>query len=176
MPHEHPLAPLWRRLVALCYESLLLCAVLMVSGGAFQLLLGGAGIGATQIADSPVWRNVLGVYLLAVLYGYFAWCWGRGGQTLAMKTWRLQLRTQANQLPGARAITVRFLLVLVAYAPPLPTYVYGKHMPNLKWLFWTSCVLAALPWLWALVDKEKQTLFDRLAGTRVVLLPVARAD
>lgn len=176
MPLEHPLAPLWRRLVALCYESLLLCAVLLVSGGAFQLLLGGAGIPATQIAASPLWRNVMGVYWLAVLYGYFAWCWGRGGQTLAMKTWRLQLRTPANQLPAPRAIAIRFLLALLAYAPLLPAYVYGKHVPGLKWLFWACCGLAALPWLWALVDKEKQTLLDRLAGTRVVLLPVTRAD
>ncbi|GAB3263066.1 RDD family protein [Chitinimonas naiadis] len=176
MPIEHPLAPLWRRLVALCYESLLLCAVLLVSGGAYQLLLGGAGIPATEIAASPLWRNLMGAYWVAILYGYYAWCWGRGGQTLAMKTWRLQLRSADHQLPGARAITIRFIIALLVYLPPLPLWYYSKHVPQMKWLFWISCVLAALPWLWAMLDKQKQTLHDRLAGTQIVLLPVSRVD
>ncbi|QDQ26600.1 RDD family protein [Chitinimonas arctica] len=166
MTIEHPLAPRGRRLVSLCYESLLLLAVLVAAGMLFELLLP-AGLIGTPVEFT---------YLLLVMFGYFAWCWRRSGQTLAMKTWRLQLRGTDNRLPSWRAIVLRFAIALLMYAPLLPALVSRKHVPDMPWLPWLACIWAALPWLWSLLDREHQALYDRLAGTRIVLLPINRAD
>lgn len=174
MPAVYPLAPRWRRVVSLCYECLLLLAVMLASGALFQLLLGMAGVAATAIAGSPLWRNLLGIYWLLVVYGYFAWCWHKGGQTLPMRTWRLQLLSRNGGRLSQRAMLVRFLVSLIAYAPLVPVLVWVKHTPGNQWATWLACAWAALPVLWSLLDRDRQFLHDRLAGTQIVLLPTQR--
>jgi uncharacterized RDD family membrane protein YckC len=87
------------------------------------------------------WRlRLLQLFLLCVFAAYFLWCWLRGGQTLAMKTWRIRL---VDVTP--RNALPRFLWALVL----VPT---------------------GISVLWALFDRERQFLHDRLAHTRLVLL------
>jgi uncharacterized RDD family membrane protein YckC len=83
-------------------------------------------------------RYVLQLFILVVFAGYFLWCWLRGGQTLAMKAWHIRL---ADVSPPKALY--RFFLALVF----VPT---------------------GISLLWALFDREKQFLHDRLAGTRLV--------
>lgn len=158
--------------MSFCYECLLTIALLLVVGGAYQLVLGMAGVASTQIAASALWRNLLGLVWVAVLFGYYAWCWRRSGQSLAMRTWRLQLRNRQHELASMRAIALRFAIALLAYLPLIPAYEWVKHMPSMRWVLWLAYGLVALPWLWTLIDRDRQTLHDRLAGTQIVLLPV----
>ncbi|WP_263768826.1 RDD family protein [Propionivibrio soli] len=74
----------WRRVGALGYESLLLCAVVGVAVVAPHVLI---GILTRRIAAGPV----LWLHLFLVLFVYFGWFWSSGRQTLAMKTWGLRL-------------------------------------------------------------------------------------
>ena len=113
------------------YEALLLFAVAFFAGFAFLAASGGA-------ADAGWVRLAHQAFLGLVFAGYFLWCWLRGGQTLAMKTWRIRL---TGATPG-RALA-RFALALVL----VPT---------------------GLSIAWALVDRDGQFLHDRLAGTRLV--------
>ena len=76
--------------------------------------------------------------VMAVLAAYFLWCWLRGGQTLAMKACRIRL----VGVTPPRALA-RFVLAMVL----VPT---------------------GIGILWALVDRDRQFLHDRLAGTRLV--------
>lgn len=76
--------------------------------------------------------------------GYFAWQWQGRGQTLPMKTWKIRLETAG----GERVTVTRALLRAILSVP-----CYG---------------LFGITVLWALVDREKQFLHDRLAGTRLV--------
>ena len=89
-------------------------------------------------------RHVFQLYLFGVLGAYFVWCWRHGGQTLPMKTWRLRLLSA----DGTPVSTAR---AMVRYA-----------------LAWPSLALAGAGILWALFDRERQFLHDRLAGTRIV--------
>ena len=91
-------------------------------------------------ATSGALRHELQAFVLAVLAAYFLWCWLRGGQTLAMKAWKIRL----VGVTPAKALVRFFYAVLF-----VPTGV--------------SVV-------WALFDREKQFLHDRLAGTKLVLL------
>jgi len=89
-------------------------------------------------------RHVFQIYLLAVLGLYFVWCWYRGGQTLPMKTWKLRLVSADGGPVSASRATLRYLLACL------------------------SAALAGAGFVWALFDRDRQYLHDRLAGTRIV--------
>jgi uncharacterized RDD family membrane protein YckC len=89
-------------------------------------------------------RHAFQIYLLAVLFAYFSVFWMRSGQTLAMKTWRIRLVDRDGRLIRLKQALVRFILAFLGLG-----------------LFGLSIV-------WALFDRDRQFLHDRLAGTRLV--------
>ncbi len=135
------LAGLRRRLASMLYESLLLLGILALTFLVPYLFLG-VGFGVTL----PGW--VLWLHVFGVLGAYFVWYWTRHGQTLAMQTWNLKLVRELDGLP-----------------PP----------PGVGWvryaLAWPSVLCFGLGLAWALIDRDRQFLHDRLAGTRIVFLP-----
>lgn len=112
------------------YEALLVFAVAFFAAWMFFFASGG------RDATHGLLRTELQLFILVVLAAYFLWCWLRGGQTLAMRAWRIRL---VDVTPG-KAIA-RFALALLL----LPVSI-----------------------LWALIDRDRQFLHDRLAGTRLI--------
>lgn len=97
---------------------------------------------------APGW--LLWVHVFVVLGAYFVWYWSRHGQTLAMQTWRLKVvRADGRPLTSATS--------------------WWRYL-----LSWPSVLCLGVGLLWALVDRDRQFLHDRLAGTCVVLLPGKR--
>lgn len=94
-------------------------------------------------AGDPAYRLLL--LTLAALY--FGVSWVRGGQTLGMRAWRLRVERASGEPVDPRTGAVR----LFAGALTLATCGLG------------------LAWLW--IDRDELTWHDRLAGTRVLLLP-----
>jgi uncharacterized RDD family membrane protein YckC len=121
-----------RRLASMVYEAVLLFAVGFFAAWLFFFASGG------RDATAGASRHLLQLFIGVVFAGYFLWCWLRGGQTLAMKAWRIRL----VDLTPLRAL-LRFVLALVL----VPTLI--------------SIV-------WSLFDRDRQFLHDRLAGTRLV--------
>ena len=74
---------LWRRILCMIYEILLLIAVLFIAGFIFHLIY--------HDTDSPYFRPVFQLYLLSVAGIYLIWFWTHGGQTLAMQTWKIRV-------------------------------------------------------------------------------------
>ena len=132
---SHP--AILRRLVAMCYEILLLSGVVAVLVIAPHVLIG-------AFAHRLATPAILWAHLFLVLLVYFIWFWSNGGQTLAMKTWRIRLLT-CDGLPvrPAQAL-LRFLLC------------------------WPSLVIGGVGIVWALIDRDGQFLHDRIAGTQLV--------
>ena len=100
-----------RRLASMLYEAILLFAVAFFAAWLFFFASGGRD--ATQ-----GWaRYALQLLILAVCAGYFLWCWLRGGQTLAMKAWRVRLVDVTPRKALARfALAVLLLPVSIAWA------------------------------------------------------------
>jgi len=67
------------------YEALLLAAVAFFAAWLFFFASGG------RDATAGWARHLLQLFILVVFAAYFLWCWLRGGQTLAMKAWRIRL-------------------------------------------------------------------------------------
>lgn len=103
-------AGLLRQLAALVYDALLVLAVLLLatvlSTAVVALLAPG-----WQQADPGALRNhpLHLLYLLGCWFGYYAWSWLRGGQTLGMKAWRLHLVNNSGERLRLAQCLMRFL-------------------------------------------------------------------
>ncbi|MDA8127670.1 MAG: RDD family protein [Betaproteobacteria bacterium] len=94
------------------------------------------------------WRHfAFQLYLTAILFAYFSTFWMRSGQTLAMKTWRIRLVDQSGGRVTLRQSALRFIVALA------------------------GLLLAGAGFWWALFDRDRQFLHDRIAGTRLVRVP-----
>jgi uncharacterized RDD family membrane protein YckC len=91
------------------YEALLLFAVAFFAGWLFFFASGGRDATAGWL------RHELQLFILVVFAAYFLWCWLRGGQTLAMKAWRIRL---VDVTPG-KAI-LRFVLAVILLPISIP--------------------------------------------------------
>jgi len=120
------------------YEALLLGAVLYLAGFVF--------VGLTHYPARPHLKPLYQVYLGAVTLAYFAGFWTHGGQTPAMRAWRLKLESlHGDRVPLARAVLR-----------------CGFALGGL--------VLGGATLWWSLFDRDGQFLHDRLAATRLVRL------
>jgi uncharacterized RDD family membrane protein YckC len=124
---------LLRRLASMLYEALLLFAVGFFASWLFFFASG------ARDATSGLLRLELQLFIAAVFAAYFLRCWLYGGQTVAMKAWRIRL---VGMTPR------KALIRLVLAAAFVPT---------------------GISILWALFDRDRQFLHDRLAGTRLIL-------
>jgi uncharacterized RDD family membrane protein YckC len=136
--HSGDAAPsMRRRLASMLYESILLIAVWFIAVWLFQF--------AAATLDIAGWRrHLLQAFVIAVFALYFLYCWLRGGQTLAMKTWRIRVVSRdGHRSLAPKAALLRFIAALLL-------------VPTLLGI------------LWALVDRDRQFLHDRLAGSLLV--------
>jgi len=97
------------------------------------------------LAHRLVTPIIVQAHAFIVLLVYCLWFWSNGRQTLAMKTWRIRLLTRDGQPVRPAQALLRYLLC------------------------WPSLILGGIGILWALVDRERLFLHDRLAGTQLVL-------
>jgi len=88
------------------YEALLLFAVAFFAAWAFTMASGG------RDATTGTLRHELQAFVLLVIAAYFLWCWLRGGQTLAMKAWRIRLVDVTPRKAILRLVLAGLLLPL----------------------------------------------------------------
>ncbi len=148
------LAPrLRRRLASLLYEGILLFGVYFIAAYLFLALTQ-----SKHPIPSPM-RHVFQLYIFGVIGAYLVWCWRHGGQTLPMKTWKMRVVNAAGEVLSLPRAWWRYALAWLGMAPALAVYALG-----FKW----GIALTVLPLAWALVDRDRQYLHDRLAGTRII--------
>lgn len=89
-------------------------------------------------------------WLLVVSYLYLGWCWTKSGQTLGMRVWKFRVCTRDGARLDWRHALARFIAALV------------------------SIGAAGLGLFWVALDRDRQSLHDRISGT--VLEMVRRED
>ena len=98
---------LFRRLAAICYDSLLLFALLIIATAILFPITGGNAIESSN----PLYD----LYLLACSYLYFTWQWIHGGQTLGMRAWKIKVKTlDNNELVWLNA-SIRFICSILSW-------------------------------------------------------------
>ncbi len=154
-----------RRLVAMLYETFLLLAVEMLAVALWLVVTGNR--------HDPALQHGLKVYLFLVTGAYFTYSWTNSGHTLAMKTWRLCVVTAAGERVPLRTAVLRYLAAWGWFLPALLVCAaFGLHG---KGEMAVAAGVGIAAWsMTALFDKERRFLHDRLAGTRVIMLPKGR--
>lgn len=122
-----------RRLASTVYETLLAFAVAFFAAAVFLAATGG------RDATRGWARHELQLFVAVALAAYFLFSWLRGGQTLAMKAWRIRLVDVTPRKAVVRLIVAALLLPISI--------------------------------VWAVFDRDRQFLHDRLAGTRLTCVP-----
>ena len=159
-----PAPTIKRRVTVMVYEFFLLFAVEMLAVLVYILLTGNR--------QEPLFQHGLKLWLFLVTGLYFTWCWRDSGHTLAMKTWRIRVIKPGHARLPWRVAIVRYLLAWGWCAPALLVCAaFGLHA---KGEIALALGLGVVAWAsTALFDRDRQFLHDRLAGTRLVLLPKA---
>lgn len=88
--------------------------------------------------------KVLMLHIWLLLMFYFVWSWLNGRQTLPMKTWKLALSTADGSSLRPTQALLRYLAA------------------------WPSIGFFGIGIIWAVFDKDRQFLHDRIAGTRII--------
>jgi uncharacterized RDD family membrane protein YckC len=147
------------------YEGLLMFGVVFIAGYLFSAL--------SQTRHALDNRHAQQAFLFVVFGIYFVWFWARG-QTLAMKTWNIQVVDKhGNHITQKRAL-LRYVLSWLWFLPPLvASWAFG--LPA------REAAVLALGWIpiWAILARfhpDRQFWHDAMAGTRLVTSqPAAKA-
>lgn len=143
---QHPIAPLWRRLIAMVYDILLVAAVVVLYGFIIILLKHLLGIPMPEgerAASGPIFFTGM----VVTVYLFFCGFWVVKGQTLGMRTWRLRVEGPSGQNLNWKTALIRISSASLSLA------AFG------------------LGYLWSIVDKNNHCLHDHISQTRIVVIP-----
>jgi len=137
------------RMLALVYDALPAIAMWMLASAAFTF-------GHTYLGHHDPRENIAPFSALQWLLWLVCWClagayavisWHRGGQTLGMRPWRLQVVAAAGGPAGWRALAIRYAIGTL------------------------SLLAAGAGFWWAWFDRGRLAWHDRASGTRLVRHP-----
>lgn len=131
--HADAPAPVWKRLFAMIYDGLILTGLWLTSGFLVVLVTSGA---------PPTWFTQAVLFLIT--FGYFIVSWAKGGQTLGLRAWRLQVVEEHQAKVTWKSAIIRTAAGLVTLAP-------------------TGITLIT-----AFSNAERKTLYDRWSNTQVI--------
>lgn len=125
----------------------LLCLVYeMLLLTAVVLFAGGIATLLTQAAGIEYPRILTQTVVVTACCAYFILQWRQRGQTLPMKTWRIRLESASGEHIKLQQAWLRLAFATLGY------------------------LAMGISILWALADRDRQFLHDRLAGTRLVAI------
>ena len=125
-------------MLALTYDCLPMIPLLMITSAAFLWINGGQ-----TVERAPMLAAVEFLTMWFLVGAYFVLSWGRGGQTMGMRPWRLRVLAADGKPASWRALWLRYAV---------------------------ACVTPVFGMLWTLVDPERRALYDIAAGTAFVRL------
>ena len=125
------------------YDSLLVFACLVMLAIISTAYLDGESV----YAGGAIYVLVYNIIRFLIIFLFFVLYWSRGGRTLGMQSWRLQLETMDGERASLGAATIRFFAALLSWAP------------------------AGLGFLWSLWDKDRLAWHDRISKTHLVYYP-----
>jgi uncharacterized RDD family membrane protein YckC len=134
---------LLRRLAAISYDLLLVAAVVVFAAFVYTVVV--QGLTGTDLTQGTA-RLAFRLYLVAIILAYYLYFWTGGRQSLSMRSWRI--------------------LLVNADGSPLRL---GDALRRLGFAVLTLAPLGLGLW-WVLLDRDNLSWYDRLAGTRTVLL------
>ncbi|VAW59362.1 hypothetical protein MNBD_GAMMA11-1968 [hydrothermal vent metagenome] len=148
---DHSPVSLIKRLLAFMYDLLLLSAIFFVMGILATILPTFIVNGGNAITEEHPFFLINQIIILSTLFlsglFFYGWFWTHGGQTLGMKTWRIQLISNKTGRISWKQVVIRYFAAIFSW-----------------------CTLGA-GFLWSLVDRKKRCWHDILSSSHLVQLP-----
>jgi len=114
-----------RQFLALFYDAWLLAAVFMFASA--------LTLPFTQGEPVSAGNPFMTTYILLVWYGFYAWFWTHGGQTLGMRSWKLKLVTTSGEAVNLWHALLRFISGIPAWLLiAIGSYLLFREQPNLS--------------------------------------------
>lgn len=107
MTESYPRPGLFRQLMVMLYDLLLLLSALLLATVIPVVINGGQAIGS----NNPLFL----FYLLMVSLFFYGWFWTHGGQTLGMRAWKVYLVSQQQREVTWKQAGLRFAAALVSW-------------------------------------------------------------
>lgn len=151
-----PPAGLFKQLIAMLYDSFLIAALLFIATAILLPFNHGDAI------NGPLYN----LYLVVVIFVFYAFFWKKGGQTLGMKAWKIRIIDEYGYNP---AWSIGFLRLLIAAFLPVAFLSFNQYfnfVHDTKTLSIICIVLFLFGYLVRLI--RPFTLHDRLSQTKVV--------
>ena len=128
---------IFRLLSSILYDSIALAAIWFFAGLIVVIALQGKAVNPGNL--------LFLLYLIAVAYAYFGWCWTRGGQTLGMKAWKIRLATtESDQTIGWKCAAIRFAAAILSFSA------------------------LGLGYFWSVIDRDSRTWHDRISRSHIL--------
>ncbi len=102
----YPPAGLFRRLMAMFYDSLLLLSALLIATALVMMFTRG----------TLSYHNPFRTFLFLICFSFYPWFWLHGGQTLGMRAWRLRVQGRDGQPVTIWQALLRFMLAIPSLA------------------------------------------------------------
>jgi uncharacterized RDD family membrane protein YckC len=142
----------WRRLLSAVYESILLFGLYWFFGYLFSTL--------TSYKGEPGLLMPSFQLFVFLLFGtYFTWFWSLGRRTLPMKTCGITLVDRQGRALSTIRAAGRYAAAYALFATCMAATKFGGAI---------FLLMLPIPFVWALFHPERATLYDVIAGTRLV--------
>lgn len=105
--HNYPPASLIKQLAAMVYDSLLIIAVLFLATAIALIFNHGEAI-----VSSPMFN----LYLILIVFSFYAWFWTKSGQTLGMRAWKIRIVSEFGGNPSWSIAYLRLLFASLSIA------------------------------------------------------------
>ena len=100
-----PPASLMKQLAAMLYDSFLIFGILFFASALALLFNQGEAI------ESNPWFRL---YLLLMLFTFYAWFWNKSGQTLGMRVWKIRIVSESGGNPAWATCYLRLISALLS--------------------------------------------------------------
>ncbi len=148
--NNYPPVSLIKRLLAFIYDLLLLAGLFMITGSLVAILTTFIFNDGHAITREHSFYLINQIIILSTLFlsglVFYGWFWTHGGQTLGMKTWRIQLISNEPGGMSRKQAVIRYFAAILSW-----------------------CALG-LGFLWSLIDREKRCWHDILSSSHLIQL------
>jgi len=158
-----------RQLLAIFYDAWLLAAVFMVA----------SAITLPFTHGKPVepGNPFMTTYIFFVWYGFYAWFWTHGGQTLGMRSWKIKLITDAGEPLSLWHALLRFITGIPAWTLiTIGSYLLISQHPDLEHPVIDALsklppgLTLAIGCVLLIADHWKNSWRNRFSSTQVILV------
>jgi uncharacterized RDD family membrane protein YckC len=102
MNYQYP--NLFKRLIAIIYDLLLLFAVLFF-----------AAIPPVVLIEDVASHYLFSIYLYLITFFFYGWFWTHGGQTLGLRAWRLKVISKNEERVTWKQALIRYLAACLSW-------------------------------------------------------------